>query len=153
MVVAPAGPVDPARLAQVPALILAQGWVPCIAPGCAMQRGDLAGDDTRRLADLQAALDDPDVAAVWCLRGGYGSARLRPTLNLAGMLGDVAGVLLGSFTEAEDCGAALRDHLLALGVPLPAGWQAGRRAMARRTGHCRWACACRCRRAPTARVS
>lgn len=42
----------------------------------------LAGPDEDRAADLQRAFDDPDVAAVFCSRGGYGCARLFPYLDL-----------------------------------------------------------------------
>ncbi len=38
--------------------------------------GYFAGDDAQRRADLNRALADPDVRAVWFARGGYGSARL-----------------------------------------------------------------------------
>jgi muramoyltetrapeptide carboxypeptidase len=36
----------------------------------------LAGSDARRLAELTAALADPDIRAVFCARGGYGATRL-----------------------------------------------------------------------------
>ena len=36
----------------------------------------LAGTDTRRLAELRAALADPGIRAVFCARGGYGATRL-----------------------------------------------------------------------------
>lgn len=42
----------------------------------------LAGRDEDRAADLQSAFDDPDVACVFCTRGGYGCARLLPHLDL-----------------------------------------------------------------------
>ena len=35
-----------------------------------------SGNDDERLADLQAALDDPDVRAILCGRGGYGLSRI-----------------------------------------------------------------------------
>ncbi|ANM32078.1 hypothetical protein ABI59_04335 [Acidobacteria bacterium Mor1] len=38
--------------------------------------GYLAGDDDRRIADLNRMFRDPDLAAVWFARGGYGTARL-----------------------------------------------------------------------------
>ena len=41
----------------------------------------LAADDELRLADLQNAMDDPDVALIWAVRGGYGSARLLEQLK------------------------------------------------------------------------
>ena len=45
------------------------------------ENGFLAGTDAERLGDLQAMFGDRGVQAVWCARGGYGSARLLPDLN------------------------------------------------------------------------
>jgi muramoyltetrapeptide carboxypeptidase len=45
------------------------------------RHGYLAGLDRDRAADLNAAFADPEVAAVFCLRGGYGSSRLLPYLD------------------------------------------------------------------------
>ena len=44
--------------------------------------GDLAGSDRDRLADLTWALSDPSIDAVWAARGGWGTARLLPGLDL-----------------------------------------------------------------------
>ena len=41
-----------------------------------------AGDDEARAADLLAMWDDPDLAAVWYARGGYGTARILDKLDL-----------------------------------------------------------------------
>src|SRR6516164_6178298 len=41
-----------------------------------------AGDDEARAADLLAMWDDPDLAAVWFARGGYGTARILDKLDL-----------------------------------------------------------------------
>jgi muramoyltetrapeptide carboxypeptidase len=35
-----------------------------------------AGNDQERGEDLQAALDDPEIKAIFCARGGYGTARI-----------------------------------------------------------------------------
>lgn len=75
-VIAPAGPAAPERLQQVPALYESFGYRCHIYPGCHQRTGYLAGDDTTRLADLHAVLADDEVAAIHCLRGGYGSMRL-----------------------------------------------------------------------------
>jgi muramoyltetrapeptide carboxypeptidase len=40
------------------------------------RRGYLAGTEAERLADLHAMFADPDVAAVFCVGGGYGTERL-----------------------------------------------------------------------------
>lgn len=41
----------------------------------------LAGTDAQRLDDLHAAFAAPDVGAVWCLQGGFGSWRLLDKLD------------------------------------------------------------------------
>jgi muramoyltetrapeptide carboxypeptidase len=52
-------------------------------PGVFERHRYLAGDDTRRLGELTAALGDPDVRAVFCARGGYGAMRLLARLAAA----------------------------------------------------------------------
>lgn len=47
----------------------------------------LAGEDAFRAEDLWEALEDPNVHAVFCLRGGYGSSRLLTRLPFAHMRG------------------------------------------------------------------
>ena len=42
-----------------------------------------AGDDTTRAALLQQLLDDPEVRAVFCARGGYGTVRLIDRLDFS----------------------------------------------------------------------
>lgn len=41
----------------------------------------LAGDDDRRARELIAAIEDPEVSALFAARGGYGSQRLLPRLR------------------------------------------------------------------------
>lgn len=45
------------------------------------QNGHLAGTDLERLADLHWAFENPEIDAVWCIRGGYGAGRLLPQIN------------------------------------------------------------------------
>lgn len=45
--------------------------------------GYLAGDDTRRLAELHRALDEDGTRAIVCARGGYGATRLLEHLDVA----------------------------------------------------------------------
>ncbi|MGH7562567.1 MAG: S66 peptidase family protein [Gemmatimonadales bacterium] len=75
--VAPAGPLrGDAELATAVANARALGLVPEPGPHCTRRHGYLAGSDDERLADLQHAIADPDIRAVWCLRGGYGTTRI-----------------------------------------------------------------------------
>jgi muramoyltetrapeptide carboxypeptidase len=45
------------------------------------RRGYFAGDDEERAADLVSMFADPNVKAVHCVRGGWGSARLLPLID------------------------------------------------------------------------
>lgn len=40
-----------------------------------------AGTDTQRLQDLQNALDNPNIKAIWAIRGGYGTMRILPKMD------------------------------------------------------------------------
>ncbi len=87
VVVAPSGPVPADRLADGLAVVRALGLGEIsLAPNLGDRAGYFAGDDDARLAALQAALDDPEVAAVLCARGGYGLTRLLPRLDPAGFV-------------------------------------------------------------------
>jgi len=46
----------------------------------------LAGKDENRLHDLQQALDNPNIKAIFCSRGGYGLVRIIDKLELSGFV-------------------------------------------------------------------
>jgi muramoyltetrapeptide carboxypeptidase len=41
----------------------------------------LAGTDEERASDFQAQLDNPNIEAIWCVRGGYGTVRMIDLLD------------------------------------------------------------------------
>jgi len=45
------------------------------------QNFQFAGTDEERAGDFQKALDNPNVKAIWCSRGGYGSVRILDLLD------------------------------------------------------------------------
>ncbi|MFZ4707850.1 MAG: S66 peptidase family protein [Bacteroidales bacterium] len=45
-----------------------------------------AGTDNERTTDMQQMLDDPDVKAIFCARGGYGSVRIIDQLDFTGFI-------------------------------------------------------------------
>lgn len=120
-VIAPAGPSTPARLALVPALFESFGLRARLYPGCQAThpRHDfLAGDDATRLADLHAAFADDEVAAVFALRGGWGSARLLDRID-TGLLRTKPKLLIG-FSDITALHALLaREGLVGLHAPMP----------------------------------
>ncbi len=74
-VVAPSGPFEQAAFDAGLAAVSNRYHVE-LDPGIAARWRYLAGDDARRLAELAAALADPQIKAVFCARGGYGALRL-----------------------------------------------------------------------------
>lgn len=45
------------------------------------QNNEFAGTDEERTADFQKALDNPNIKAIWCARGGYGTVRILDKLD------------------------------------------------------------------------
>lgn len=86
--VAPAGPVDEDRIAASAARCRVFGLEPVVFPAAGARYRYMAGEDPVRLADLQAAFDDPSIDAVWALRGGYGTLRILDALDLRRQLAD-----------------------------------------------------------------
>ncbi|CAN5869649.1 LD-carboxypeptidase [soil metagenome] len=75
--VAPAGPLlEKDDLARASALCRALGYEPILGASTAEHHGYFAGTDDQRLADLNDAIRDPEVNAIWCIRGGYGTTRI-----------------------------------------------------------------------------
>jgi len=75
--IAPAGPLQkPEDLPRAQENTRALGWEPIVGPHAAERVGYLAGHDRDRLNDINQALRDPNVDAIWCLRGGYGMMRI-----------------------------------------------------------------------------
>lgn len=118
-VVAPAGPVEPERLAALPALYAAAGYRCRVYPGCALREGYLAGPDATRLADLHAALADAEVAAVHALRGGYGCLRLLDGVDAA-LVRRARKPLIGYSDLTALHALWAREGVAALHAPMPA---------------------------------
>lgn len=80
----PAGFTDDAfDLALVMETVAAMGLKPKPARHLMERYGYLAGKDADRGADVNAMFADPDVRAVFAVRGGWGSARILPYLDFA----------------------------------------------------------------------
>lgn len=76
-IVAPARKISPLQLD--PALIMLTSWGlrPRLGANIfSSNHSYLAGTDAERTADLQMMIDDPEIKAIFCARGGYGSTRI-----------------------------------------------------------------------------
>ena len=80
--VTPASPLSADKLVFITDWLHRMGFKTKVAPHALDADGYLAGDDKDRAADLMAAFDDPETAAVLCTRGGYGCVRILPHLDV-----------------------------------------------------------------------
>ena len=80
-IAAPGGPVDPDRLAEGEARLVAAGYRTLRRDDVVARRGYLAGDDARRAKELMELVQDPRVDAIVCARGGYGCDRILHLLD------------------------------------------------------------------------
>lgn len=122
-IVAPAGPASEEHTRAVPAWLAARGFEAHLYPSCEARAGGpfghLAGSDDSRLADLHAAIADERNAAVWCLRGGYGSGRLLQGIDTA-LIQRHPKPLIGYSDITALHALWQREGLLALHAPMPA---------------------------------
>ena len=82
--VAPAGPLrNEGDLARAIENVRSCGWEPVVAEHALAREGYFAGRDEQRAADLNRALRDDAVDAIWCLRGGYGAMRILDSIDFA----------------------------------------------------------------------
>jgi muramoyltetrapeptide carboxypeptidase len=61
-----------------PTIDLLESWGLHVVIGksIGLEENQLAGSDKERAADLQEQLDNPNIKAIWCARGGYGTVRV-----------------------------------------------------------------------------
>ena len=146
-IAAPAGVVDRDRLEAGEAALRSLGFEPVRRGDLTDRAGYLAGDDERRAAELNELIAAPEIDAVICARGGYGSSRLLGSLDpkvfrkarkpLVGY-SDITSLLLWQWSQAgligihgpmlereeglsDEVGASLRGALLGEASPPLAG--------------------------------
>lgn len=66
-----------------PAIDLLHSWGLEVVIGktIGLDLNQLAGTDEERAADFQQQLDNPNIKAIWCVRGGYGTVRMIDLLD------------------------------------------------------------------------
>jgi len=75
--ISPAGYLsDQSVMEQAQNLLSKWGLRSYVGKHALQQSGHFAGSDEERLADLQLAMNNPEVKMIWALRGGYGSIRI-----------------------------------------------------------------------------
>lgn len=87
-IVAPAGILKNKQQVIEKAVEMINGWGFHVVFGKNLykQNNHFSGTDQERAADVQQALDDPTIKAIWAARGGYGSVRILDKLDFTKFL-------------------------------------------------------------------
>lgn len=80
-IAAPAGPLDPDALDSGRTALERLGFEVVVRDDVLDRDGYLAGSDARRAEELMGFVEDPDVDAIVCARGGYGCHRIVERLD------------------------------------------------------------------------
>lgn len=112
-------------VARAESHVRASGWEPVRGQHVLARLGYLAGSDADRLRDLQWALDDDSIDAVWCVRGGFGMTRIIADVSLERFAQRPKAVIGFSDVTALHCAVAARAgvvtfHAHTARAPLPA---------------------------------
>ena len=67
-------------------LLRSWGLIPVYGETIFAKDGQFAGDDMLRANNLQTFLDDPDIRAIICARGGYGTIRIMNKIDFTGFM-------------------------------------------------------------------
>ncbi len=78
--------IDPTELEPAIALLKEWGFKVQTAPNLFKEEHQFAGTDNERLEDLQGCIDDPEIKAILCARGGYGTIRILDGVNFSSLL-------------------------------------------------------------------
>ena len=79
--VSPAGAIDVNYIHDAVRILREWGLQPVVGVHADKRNGYFAGTDEQRLMDMQWALNDEDIRAIFCTRGGYGSMRIVEQLD------------------------------------------------------------------------
>lgn len=80
-IIAPASPAPHHLVEQCKTAITLIGFNPVIFPSCYLSNGYLAGEDNARANDINRAFENIKIHGIFCLRSGYGCARLLPLID------------------------------------------------------------------------
>ncbi|MBK9203946.1 MAG: LD-carboxypeptidase [Candidatus Obscuribacter sp.] len=73
-------PAKPSDVKRAETIVAEMGFTPVVGKHVLNTHGFMAGTDSERLADLNHAIMDDSIRAIWCLTGGYGTLPLLPSL-------------------------------------------------------------------------
>jgi muramoyltetrapeptide carboxypeptidase len=120
--IAPAGALrGPEQLETATHNARALGWEPVPGASVLARHGYLGGSDAERLFDLNAALGDESIDAIWCVRGGYGITRLLAHVDYASLARRPRALIGYSDVTALHAAAGTRCELVTFHGPTARG--------------------------------
>lgn len=125
--IAPAGRFPEEKMAPAIQQIEAWGFIPVPGQHVLAHNHQFAGTDEQRLADLQAAINDPAIRAIWAVRGGFGSARIIDQVDLAPLKNDPKWII--GFSDVTVLHNHLHQHLdlVTLHATMPVNFESNSR--------------------------
>jgi muramoyltetrapeptide carboxypeptidase len=107
-IVAPSGPVDRKSFSYGINILKSMGLTPVFSKEIFRKNGYLAGSDQIRAEELHQNYRDPDIQAILCARGGYGSLRVLPHVDWS-LLRSNPKILMG-YSDVTALLAAVQLH-------------------------------------------
>jgi len=85
-IISPSGSIDPVLIDGAINVLTSWGFKVTEGQYARSEYGRFAGTPEQRAGDLQQALDDTDVKAIMCSRGGYGAAQIIDRIDFTGFI-------------------------------------------------------------------
>ena len=95
LIISPSGAILPEYIDGAVQRLQAWGYKVTVSPHAYGECGRFSGSDEERLADIQAALQDPSVDFILCSRGGYGLQRILDKVDLSPLTINHSPLLIG----------------------------------------------------------
>ena len=95
-----------------PAIQLLEAWglQAVIGSSIGLEEHQFAGSDKERAEDLQQQLNDPEIKAIWCAKGGYGTVRILDLIDFSAFKENPKWII--GYSDVT----ALHSHLHNLGI-------------------------------------
>ena len=110
VILSPSGKIEAQWVEGLKAVLASYGLLVNVAEHALCENGRFAGTDEERIKDLQEAIDDHDVKAIFCSRGGYGLARIIDKIDFSALKYDAKWIV--GFSD----NTALHNALSRVGV-------------------------------------
>ena len=85
VILSPSGKIEAQWVEGLKAVLESYGLVVSVAQHTLCAKGRFAGADNERIQDLQEAINDAQVKAIFCSRGGYGLARIIDKIDFSAL--------------------------------------------------------------------